>query len=549
MNAQNTPTKGGGSSVTSTLITRGAVVLALAVLGLVVAIGVPARAATHGARSQSSAAAMAWRPCGPRFQCARVRVPLDWAHPHGAKISLAVIRHLASRPGRRIGSMFVNPGGPGESGVELVRHGASEINAWGGGRFDVVGWDPRGTNASTPVRCFASKPSEVRFWRGVQIPATPAASRVYQRRAGDLARRCGQVSGKLLSHISTADTARDLEYLRGLVGDKRLTYVGISYGSFLGQTYANMFPGHVRAMMLDAIVDQKTWVKSAVARSAAVVASPGPVLQQFLALCQRAGGARCALAGHSETAAQRFKQLFAQARRAPIPAPHAHPAGTLSYGDLLLSTFAPLRDPSLWPQYAQQLNAAADGDASALEDAARQTRTPAIFSKATTSAAIQCLDGPAREPVSAWPKVIRHLTKVGELWGPVLGWWQWAPCAANWPARSTDRYAGPWNHRTKNPILLINNRYDPADDYRNAQRAQRLLGNAVLLTNAGYGHPTYQDPSQCIGKWRVRYLVGLITPPRGTVCQPDRRPFDPDFGKPLTGEPTPLPTPPVEPDP
>ena len=174
-------------------------------------------------------------------------------------------------------------------------------------------------------------------------------------------------------------------------------------------------------------------------------------------------------------------------RRAPIPAPQSDPPGKLNYSDLLLTTFTPLRDPSSWPQYAQQLDAAANGDASALEDVA---------------------------------------------WGPVQGWWLWAPCAANWPAHSTDSYAGPWNRRTKNPILLINNLHDPADKYVNAQRTERLLGNAVLLTNAGYGHPVPSDPSKCIDRWRARYLVRLATPPRGTVCKPERRPFDPDFGNP-----------------
>jgi hypothetical protein len=125
-----------------------------------------------------------------------------------------------------------------------------------------------------------------------------------------------------------------------------------------------------------------------------------------VALCQRAGPARCALARHAESVAQRVAGLFRQARRTPIPAPHASPPGVLSYGDLLLSTFQPLRAPQLWPQYAQELDAAASGDASALETAARQLRTPAAFSKATTSAAIQCLDGTASEPVSAWPRVI-----------------------------------------------------------------------------------------------------------------------------------------------
>lgn len=121
----------------------------------------------------------------------------------------------------------------------------------------------------------------------------------------------------------------------------------------------------------------------------------------------------------------------------------------------LSSRFDPLRNPSVWRKYAQQLDAAANGDGSLLEDGARELRTPDAFAKATTSAAIQYLDGPARESSSAWPDVISRLTKVSELWGPVLGWWQWAPCASNWPARTADRYAGPWNAATVNPILLI----------------------------------------------------------------------------------------------
>lgn len=460
-----------------------------------------------------------------------MRVPLDWSQPRGKKISLALTRHLASNQGERIGSMFINPGGPGESGADLARDVGAQLDAWGGGGFDIVGWDPRGTNASTQVRCFTSTASGARFWRGAQIPTTRAASPAYERRMIELTRRCRRVSGALLSHISTADNARDLDYLRGLVGDKGLTYVGISYGSFFGQTYANMFPGHVRAIMLDSVVDQKSWVKSAEARVAGVVPSSVQVLDDLLALCQQAGPDRCALAGHPETPAQRVKQLFARVRRAPIPARQANPPGKLDYGDLLLTTFGPLRDPSTWPQYAQQLDTAANGDGSALEDVARQGRTFAGFNKATISAGIQCNDGPAANPVSAWPKVIARLTKVGPLWGAILGWWNWAPCAANWP-RAAERYAGPWNRRTKNPLLLINNIHDPADKYINSQRAERLLGNAVLLSNNGYGHPVSQDPSQCIDMWRARYLVSLETPPRGTVCQPDRLPFDPDYDNP-----------------
>jgi pimeloyl-ACP methyl ester carboxylesterase len=488
----------------------------------------PAGAAGPGAAAAAvRQGGIAWRSCDKKFgkqlQCARVSAPLNWHQPAGKQIQLAVIRRLGSDQKHLIGSMFVNPGGPGESGVDLVRDSGSDFNASGGGRFNIVSWDPRGTNRSDPVRCFTSQASEARFWRGVHIPVTAAQSRAYARRAAELARRCGRVSGQLLDNISTEDTARDLNRLRQLVGDRALTYQGISYGTLLGQTYANMFPGRVRAMLLNAVVNPVPWVKSAEARTAYQVGSADAVFTQFAALCQGAGPARCALARHPETVAQRVAGLFRQARRAPIPAPHAIPPGVLSYSDLLLTTFSALRDPNGWPRYARELDTAASGDASALETAARQMLTPNAFAKATTSTAIQCLDAPAGQPVSAWPRVVRHLEQAGTLWTPFQAWSQWAPCAANWPGHATERYTGPWNAKTKTPILLINNTYDPATGYSGAQRAERQLGNAVLLTVASYGHPI-ELPSTCADKWRIRYLVHLITPPPGTVCGA-QRPF------------------------
>ena len=124
-------------------------------------------------------------------------MPLDWDRPNGRTISLALIRHLASKPDQRIGTMFINPGGPGDTGVGLVQGDPDGLDAFGGGRFDVVSWDPRGTNASTRVSCFRSQRSESRFWAGDSIPTTNAASERFRRKTADLARRCGEVSGWL----------------------------------------------------------------------------------------------------------------------------------------------------------------------------------------------------------------------------------------------------------------------------------------------------------------------------------------------------------------
>ena len=185
---------------------------------------------------------IAWQSCGDELDCAQVQVPLDWDRPNGPKIVLSLIRHRASKPGERIGSLFVNFGGPGVAGVPPVKEGGAGLDELSGGRFDVIGWDPRGTGGSTHVRCFENEKSLVRFWGADwTIPSTPADSRSYVPKAVEYAFRCAALSGSLLEHISTVDTVRDLDYLRQLVGDSQLNYRGLSYGTFLGQTYINMF--------------------------------------------------------------------------------------------------------------------------------------------------------------------------------------------------------------------------------------------------------------------------------------------------------------------
>jgi pimeloyl-ACP methyl ester carboxylesterase len=469
-----------------------------------------------------------------RLDCARVRVPLDWARPSGPKITLAVIRHRASRPGKRIGMLFFNPGGPGVSGVHDLRDPfvSRLLDEAGGGRFDVVSWDPRGVGASTHVRCFRSELSATRFWDGLTAPTTAPASRRYLAKAIEYARRCARLSGSLLAHLSTADTVRDLDYLRVLLHQRRLTYLGWSYGTFLGQTYANMFPGRVRAMVLDGVVDAVSYVRNKESFLENAVTPTDAVFEQFEALCQRAGPVRCALAGHGSVKA-RVNALFARVRRAPIPAPSASPPGRLTYGDLITAFFPEMRNPGTWPDFARDLEGAVEGDGSALLTKARQF--PPTAGSAPAPVAIGCADSPTRHPPSDWPQVIGRLTRISAFNGPVLGWWLWAPCAA-WRVRSADRYTGPWNARTKNPVLVVGTRYDPNTSYANARITAHRLGNAVLLTHDGYGHVSLVDPSACVQRTITGYLVGLVAPPRGTVCQSNHQPFDPKFGEPPTGE-------------
>lgn len=488
----------------------------LVVLGIGAALAQPVGAA--------AAPGIDWQHCGPRLQCAHVAVPLDWARPHGRQIELKVARHLASDPGRRIGTLFASPGGPGESGFDLVTNSGGELDAIGQGRFDIVGYDPRGTNGSTRIECFGDHRDLVEFWKGTRIPETSAESKAFSRKATDLAGRCGKVSGALLRHVSTADSARDLDYLRRLLELPKISFLGLSYGTYLGQTYANMFPGRLRAMILDGVVDPVSWSKGAEARLANTVSSSDEVFEQFESLCQGAGPTRCALAEQGSVKAG-FEALLARLRQGPIPAPAAEPPGKLTYNDLKLALFEPMRSPEEWPQLAEEIAAAEAGDGSALEMRARPMRSPRSWSGVTTSAAIQCADGPAHQGSAAWPQVIRRLEGVSWMQGAVQGWWEWAPCAS-WPARDPDRYGGPWDAKTSNPVLVIGTRYDPNTGYANAKRVAGLLGNAVLLTHDGYGHLSFKDPSACVERAESAYLVHLKAPPRGTVCQSNHEPFE-----------------------
>ena len=468
------------------------------------------------------ARSIVWRPCYEpvkHLECARVAVPLDWNRPTGKQIDLSVIRRRASNARERIGSLFFNWGGPGVAGVPKVRAMGPQLDAIGKGRFDVVSWDPRGTGESAPIECFSSEHARMAFWgRDWSVPTTTAQSSRYITKATAFVRRCASRNGELLEHVSTADTVRDLDYLRQLLGDAQLNYRGVSYGSFLGQTYAGMFPQRVRAMVLDGIVDPVAFTSVTEGSLAKSIADADQVFDKFQSLCQSAGS-RCALAGRGRVA-PRVRALLARLRRAPI--------GTLTYGDALIVLWIRLGSPDTWPGLAVELDKADRGDGSALESTAHDVKgfiLPALDS----AVALQCADKPfpPSPGPQAWPGVIESLTDVSFISGPVNGWLLWAPCAS-WPTRSAERYTGPWNAQTKAPILLIGTRFDPNTAYGAAVAAENRLGNAVLLTHDGYGHTSDADPSACVDRAMARYLIHLVAPPHGTVCPSNRRPFDPD---------------------
>lgn len=357
---------------------------------------------------------------------------------------------------------------------------------------------------------------------------------MYVPKTIEYARRCAALSGSLLEHISTTDTVLDLDYLRQLVGDAQLTYRGLSYGTFLGETYINMFPTHVRAVVLDANIDPVAFTTSVEDAIYTSGTDTNLVFEKFLDLCERAGPAHCALAGQGG-AAQRVQALLTLLRQGPIPAPKAPAPKVLRYGDAQIQIWSSLGQAAKWPELARELNQAANGDGTAMATPVREGRI-SFLDLFVSATALQCADKPQPPPglVLTWPTVIPHLTSSNFL-ALVEGWGLWAPCAS-WQSPSANRYTGPWNAITANPILVIGNRYDPRTRYANSVLAAHTLGNAVLLTLEGYGHTSDADPSVCIDTAVKNYLITPTAPLAGTTCQPDHVPFDPNFDKPPSWE-------------
>ena len=330
-------------------------------------------AAAGGASTGASAgrgSGIQWSPCRERtgfpFECARVPVPLDYSNPQAGTISLALLRLPASDPTHRIGSLFVNPGGPGGSGVDFVRFAGPYL--YGGAiqsRFDIVGFDPRGIDRSTPLRCFDSPDQWGPAFTHYAFPRIRRQERRWRQADLYLAGACDARGNPIMNHMATADVARDLDRLRAAVGDDALSYMGVSYGSFLGVTYANMFPDRVRAVIVDGVLDPIAWATGVEGEGGSVPFSTRvrsdmggqATLDEFFRMCD-ARRSNCAFAPHS---ADRFAQLADTLRHGAVTVvdPHGNEFHFM-YQDLIATTLGALYDSSVWRRLARFL---ADVDA------------------------------------------------------------------------------------------------------------------------------------------------------------------------------------------
>ncbi|MFD8687708.1 alpha/beta hydrolase [Streptomyces sp. NPDC059651] len=457
---------------------------------------------------------LSWRDCGVTgFQCATMKAPLDYAKPDGGEIKLAVSRKKATGPGKRIGSLLVNPGGPGGSAIGYLQgYAAIGYPAQVRARYDMVAIDPRGVARSEPVECLTGSQMDAY----TQVDQTPDDAVEVTKLSGafqKFATGCEQRSGEILPHVSTVETARDMDVLRALLGDGQLHYVGASYGTFLGATYAELFPGRAGRLVLDGAMDPSL---ASVDMNRDQTAGFETAFQSFAADCVKK--ADCPLGTVSAAdAATNLKKLFSDLDAKPIPTGESR-----KLGESLATTgvIAAMYDETAWPQLREALTGAKAGDGSgllSLADSYYEREPNGTYANLMyANAAVNCLDLP---PAFATSEAVTQALPAFEKASPVFGkGFAWASLnCAYWPVPATGT---PHAIKAEGaaPIVVVGTTRDPATPYKWAKSLAGQLSSGTLLTYEGDGHTAYGRGSDCIDTAINRYLLEGTVPDDGKKC-------------------------------
>ncbi len=442
---------------------------------------------------------------GGDWQCATLRVPLDWSEPGGTTIGLALIRAKATGDDR-LGSLLFNFGGPGASGVSTLPSYADTFSGLRE-RYDLVSWDPRGVAGSEGVRCRSDKEIQAAESSVDGTPDTPSEERAFLRDAAEFGKGCQEAAGKLMAHVSTTDTARDMDRIRQALGDDRLNYFGISYGTELGGVHAHLFPEKVGRMTLDAVVD--------------------PTADTVVHAKNQTRGFQLALDNYLESTgrdpeegSREIADLLDRIDAQPLKT--STPGRKLTQSLALTGIVLPLYSKDGWPALTSALRAAEEGDGSellALADGYNERDASGRYGTTTHSQrVISCLDDRQRPTAAQTRALLPEFEEISPVFGSFLGW-DTAGWCHDWPV--------PGQHDTPEvsapgapPVLVVGNTGDPATPYEGARRMAAELGGdvGVVLTWKGEGHGAYGSGSDCVDSTVDAYLLDGTVPEDGKVC-------------------------------
>ncbi len=457
------------------------------------------------ARTQAPPNTITWAVCpeDAQVQCGTMKVPADWANPAGPTTTLTIARRQATDPAHRLGALLVNPGGPGGSAVDFTFGATGFFGEDVRKRFDIVGMDPRGVGRSSPVLCSRdlvdAKPDPL-----IETEQQYAATVAYNRK---LAADCAARTGPVFGHVDTAGVVRDMDAVRAALGEAKINFYGASYGTLIGQEYAERYPQRLRGLVLDSVMDHSADLDTFLTRETDAAQD---AFGEFVRWCDR--DARCVLRG--QDLYQLWASAMVKARAGQLTNPY-DPPKKLRLSDLLAAAFAAFYEPQ-WYSFAYYLRDAITPPAT---ESARRAAPPPVDLIDYSFAPVFCEDWDMR--VTGFPDLQRRLKRLAArapqmLVSPLaltamtgcLGW----PSAPGNPQR---KLVPP---RGLGPILLINSRHDPATAYPWAQNVAAQLGRpSSLLTYLGWGHVIY-GRSPCVAGVVDKYLLTLRPAPPGASC-------------------------------
>lgn len=433
--------------------------------------------------------AAAWEPCGDGLQCGHVPVPLDHDEPSGATLEIGLVRVPATAASR--GSIFVNPGGPGASGVGYVRDGF-RLDPETSVHYDLIGFDPRGVGSSGTLAC------EQRRGSGRLPDLSPDDDEERLMLDADAARFaavCEELDGAVLPHLDTDSVARDLDLLREAVGDVELHYLGFSYGTLIGQVYAGIFPERIGHLVLDGVIDPTFTLPELLDQQAAAFNDA------FLRLDASCGNdLECPDGGVLANHDALVDELERQDSTAPIGST-----------ELEAAALQALYDDKRWPRYVRALDRAVAGDYGEIDELSRRFFTTVSFA---SYAAVICSDASRPVGPEAWTRFENELASSHARFGAVLAN-ELRPCA-HWPIEPKPTRS-PITASGSKPLLVIGTTNDPATPLINAIVAAETLDRASLVVYDGDRHTAY-NASACVRAVVRDYFVDDLLPEEKLDC-------------------------------
>ncbi|MFE1071313.1 alpha/beta hydrolase [Streptomyces sp. NPDC058783] len=495
--------------------------------------GAPGSRSTSTAATSASAPSpdpLTWSTCGKNLECATLKVPQEYTEPDGTRIPLAIMRHRAGDPDRRVGSLVFNPGGPGVSATEALRNLPKTAGTPGAfsaevlDRFDIIAMDPRGVGQSQAVRCLTDQQRADAAGTDFD-PAVPGGKPLPRllTDAAAFTRGCAKhQSKKFLASLSTDNVARDIDQVRAALGEDRITYYGLSYGTVVGPMYATLFPDRVRQMVLDAPVDTNQWFGNPLPFQREVAVASERTLNAWFETCRTEGTAVCSFGTGDPRAA--FDTLIDTLEAKPLkvaPVKGVTPGGELDGAMALEATRALAGDQHTWPLLTSALLAAQDGNGAPLYtlwNSVTVSPFPVPTAMFETHTAIRCADWQTPAGIAAHRAAAAKAVAEAERIGPRAAYS--ALNCARWPASNKDRVTKPLTGAGSPTVLVVAGRLDPVTPHHWAENMTRTLDSAVLLTREGVGHGSY-GTNTCVDDAVDDALIHGNHPADGTVCKTD----------------------------